>query len=66
MADHRHDDESERPGDGNRRQDSWPWLEKALPLLAFAMEGEDSTTRLVMLLVLVLVIQGMAAPASDK
>jgi len=59
--------EMDEPGDGRQRLDPWDRVEKTLPLLALAMEGQDLDIRLFVLLMLVLVIQAMASePRQEK
>lgn len=65
-TDHQPDGESEKNGDGYQQKDLWDSVEKGLPLLAFAMEGQTLTTKIAALVMLVLVIRGTVPRPRDK
>lgn len=52
-------------GEPDRRVDWAAMLEKAIPLAAYAAEGDGQTTRLLICLMVALVVQRLLTPGKD-
>jgi len=61
----RGDSEDEGHGDNPHGRNIWAKIDKALPLAAYVAEGEGVSTRVLMLVVLVLVIRALARPRQE-